>query len=177
MAAALTVTISGADKLRANLAALTQAMQRRIMAASMRKAMNEVLKPAVVTASPAGTAKRKKVRKTRAGATLGPLRKSWQTRLVKTPTGVHMQLVPISKTRDAFYAKFLEFGWLAGRRITKREIKRSMESRANRLRKRTPVPAKPFAGPAAVATFAAVVDRTGTELAGRIDAEMKKRAR
>lgn len=173
--AAITFTLKGADTIRRNLAQLSDAMQRRIMAASMRKGMNDVLKPAVVAASPAGKTKRKKARKTRSGATLGPLKKAWQTRLVRTAQGVHMQLAPLTRTRDAFYAKFIEMGWLAGRRISKREA-RAIERGTKRFRRRTPVPARPFAGPAANASFGLLTDAIAAQVASRIETEMSKKA-
>lgn len=168
----ITLEVKGAAQIQLNLEQLSDRIQRRTMAGAIRKAMDDVLKPALVQASPRGGTKRKTARKTRAGATLGPLHKAWKTRLVKTPNGVHMQLVPMTKRIDAFYARFLEFGWLAGRRITKGEMI-ATRAAGRKLRRRTPVPAKPFAKPAADATFAKVVDRVGTELAGRLETIMK----
>jgi hypothetical protein len=151
---------------------MSDRIQRRTMFGAIRTAMNDVLKPALVRASPVGTTKRKTQRKTRGGVKIGPIRKAWLTKLVKTGSGVHLQLVPISKTYDAYYAKYIEFGWLAGRRISKKEFIATREA-GRKMRRRTPVPAKPFAKPAADATFASVVDRVGTELAGRIETVMR----
>jgi hypothetical protein len=170
--AAITLKLGGRERLQDNLRRLDDAMQKRVLANSMRSTMNLVLRPAVIAASPARTGKVRAAdrRKTKLESkTLGPLKRSWSVVKVRgRPGQVRFVLKSNTRTRDAFYAIFLEQGWLAGRRILKREIRRSLNGGAP-LRPRRAVPARPFVRPAAEAAFQTMVSALTTATEAQVE--------
>lgn len=161
--------VAGIDALRADMDRLSQATQRRIVGASIAKAADAVLRPAVVAASPAGTTTRRTRRRTAGGVPLGPLRKAWKVRLIRTPAGVLVQLASKRSSADAYYARFLELGWMAGRARTK--------AGAARRRRGRRFARHPFAASAAAAVFGRLVERTAAEMKVRVEAAASRGAR
>lgn len=174
--ARISVALRGGEQLAANLRELDRRLQRRIVTNSLRTAMNQVLKPAVVAASPVGKTLRRTVRKTKMqGLTLGPLRKAWSVIKARASRGNQVRVVLKSntRTRDAFYAIFLEGGWLSGRRITKREVRRALKT-GSKVRGRTAVPARPFVRPTAEAQFQNMVDGVAAATSAQVEVAMRE---
>jgi hypothetical protein len=176
--ATLKVELNGQEQLRQNLATLSDAMEKRVLTNSMRAVMNQVLRPAIIAASPARKTRLSNAarRKTKLeGKALGPLKRSWS--VVKAQSSkerVRFVLKSNTRSRDAFYAIFLEQGWLAGRRLLKREIRASQKPGAAPLRVRKPVPPRPFVRPAAEAAFQRVVDGMVVATAEQLEAIAKE---
>jgi hypothetical protein len=175
--AGMTFTIRGVEELQRNLRRISAAMERSIMRAAIRTAMNRTLKPAVVAASPARKSKiaNKARRRTKMhNLIMGPLKQSWSViRASRSPRErLRFTLKSNTPSRDAFYAKFLEGGWLAGRRITKGEIRKAGQG-GKPLRQRRQVPPRPFLAAALRAQSEALVDDIAAEANRRIESEVK----
>ena len=159
MASEVQVRITGADELRRMLQQVEERVRRRLMAAALRAAASKVFAPAARRAAPAQSPAPKKRGTTKGtGLVKGPLRRAISIRRIRRPGPGRVKLQVITKTKriDAWYARFLETGWTT-------------------RGKRTPVPGKPWMGPAANAGMAEAVETIRLELGRRIEAEFAKR--
>jgi HK97 gp10 family phage protein len=173
---ALTIALKGGEKLASNLSELDRRLQTKIVRTAMRKALNEIMRPALISASPKRKVEPKSRGKTKLlGLTKGPLSKSWRViNVAKQRRGVvRFKVESRTRSRDAFYAIFLEQGWLSGRRVLKREIRAANRAGTN-VRKRGSVPARPFARQAAEGAFQRVIERVTQETSAQVEAEMKE---